>query len=544
MSVVETVAWESLRWLAVVGSMFFSLLVVAQLSDSTHRLSRVRARLLHGVPWGTALTICFVASVYAFVQGGLTHPRQPLVVPFRSWSYFYPLGMVTAAFSHASWSHLVSNLIGTVAYAMVAEYAWGHYPQTRGVTTFSSRWTNPYVRILTVPVVSIAVGLFTSLFALGPVVGFSGVVFAYAGFALVQRPLLAMLAILGSRVLNLAFSAVTNPRSVAVPRPRVITPWWTDIAIQGHAVGLLAGILIAIALSRSRDAWPAPRRLWFGLLAFASFQGLWAVYTPADGGRFILFRWIGVSIVFILATVVVVGAARELDAPVPAIDVSRRSVALGIIVVILASLSASAVFYNVGPVNQQPGPDTTLEVRDYSVGYAEDIPNGYVGAVTIPFAGNSTQINTSGVVITSDDRYVWQTVVHPAELKNRGRSSVLLGGLGWRERVYVNRTGWSLRGNENVYQVYLRRGGTDQRLAFSSEPATAEPTIAGKNISMYPAGDRFGFRVSRRGGQIGTARVPGNGTSVTTGGITFKRNESAVYAIANRTRVQIATRNS
>jgi len=229
---------------------------------------------------GTALTVGFVASVYLFVQGGLAHPRQPLVIPFRSWSYFYPLGMVTAAFSHGSWSHVVGNLVGTVAYATVAEYAWGHYPRKRGVQTFTGWRTNPYARILAVPVVSIVVGLFTALFALGPVVRFSGVVFAYAGFAIVQRPILAILAILGTRVLNLAFSAVTNPRSVAVPRPRVVTPWWADIAIQGHAIGILAGVLLAIALAHSRDEWPDPRRVWFALIAFATFQGLWAMYLP------------------------------------------------------------------------------------------------------------------------------------------------------------------------------------------------------------------------------------------------------------------------
>lgn len=543
MSVVAVTAWESLRGPVVVGSILVSLLVIAAFSNDERRIGGVRSRLLHGVPWGTALTTCFVLSVYLFVQGGLSHPKRPLVIPFRSWSYFYPLGMLTAAFSHGSWSHLIGNLLGTVAYATVAEYAWGHYPRGRGVQTFSSWWTNPYVRILAVPGISIAVGLFTALFALGPVIGFSGVVFAYAGFALVQRPILATLAILGSRVLNLSFSAVTNPRSVTTPRPRVVTPWWTDIAIQGHAIGILAGILLAVALARSRDEWPDPRRAWFALIAFATFQGLWAMYLPADGGRYVLFRWAGVSLMFVLATIIVIGATRTEGTLVPCLDVSGRTLALSFIVVLLASLSGSAVFYNVAPIDQQAGPEPSVEVRGYSVGYAENIQEGYINAVNVPIVDYSPQVNTSGVIVTSRVRYIWRAAVHPARLENRGRASVLLGGLGWRERVHVNRTGWTLTGNEQVYQVFLRPGGESRTLAFSSDPADAEPTIAGRNISMRPTDERFEFVVSHRGETVGTAPVPGNGTSVTAGGVTFMRNESRVFAIANQTRIQIAKRN-
>jgi membrane associated rhomboid family serine protease len=543
MSAGVPVALEPYRWLVVVVSVLVSLVVLALLSGDDSRTGAVRSRLLHGVPWGTAITIGFVASVYLFVQGGLAHPRQPLVIPFRSWSYFYPLGMVTAAFSHGSWSHVVGNLVGTVAYASVAEYAWGHYPRKRGVQTFTGWRTNPYARILAVPAVSILVGLLTALFALGPVVGFSGVVFAYAGFAIVQRPILAILAVLGTRVLSLALSAVTNPRSVAVPRPRVVSPWWADIAIQGHAIGILAGILLAIALARSREDWADPRRVWFALIAFATFQGLWAMYLPADGGRYVLFRWAGVSVVFLLASIVVIAATRDEDIAVPSLGSVHKTIALSFVVVLLASLSGSAVFYNVAPIDQQPGPDRTVEVRDYSVGYAEDIPEGYINAISVPIIDYSPQINTSGVIFTSPERYIWRTAVGPAQLENRGRVSVLVGGLGWRDRVVVNRTGWTMAGNTEAYKVSLRPEGEARTLAFSSDPAEADPTIAGRNVSMRPTEEQFEFVVSRRGETVGTAAVPANGTSVTAGGLTFRRNESRIFAIENQTRVQIARRN-
>jgi len=94
-----------------------------------------------------------------------------------------------------------------------------------------------------------------------------------------------------------------------------------------------------------------------------------------------------------------------------------------------------------------------------------------------------------------------------------------------------------------VYKVYLRPEGEERTLGFSSEPAKADPTIAGRNISLRPTEERFEFVVSRRGETVGVAAVPANGTSVTTGGLTFRRNESRVFAVENETRVEIARRN-
>jgi len=122
-------------------------------------------------------------------------------------------------------------------------------------------------------------------------------------------------------------------------------------------------------------------------------------------------------VVFLLASVVVIAATRGEDASVPSLGTARKTFALAFVVVLLASLSGSAVFYNVAPIDQQPGLDRTVEVRDYSVGYAEDVPEGYVNAVSIPIVDYSPQINTSGVIVTSPDRYVWRTAIRPAQLK-------------------------------------------------------------------------------------------------------------------------------
>lgn len=84
-------------------------------------------RLLYGVPWGTLVTVAVVVAFYLFAQNGLWHWSDPVVYPFVSWSYFYPLGLVTAGIAHSSPAHIVSNLTATLVLAPIAEFAWGHY---------------------------------------------------------------------------------------------------------------------------------------------------------------------------------------------------------------------------------------------------------------------------------------------------------------------------------------------------------------------------------------------------------------------------------
>lgn len=538
-------SWVPVRTLAVLVAVLVSLGVVLLIGDRREGpLSRLRRRFVLGVPWGTVLTIVGVILVYLFVQDALGNLRDPLVIPFRSWSYFYPLGMVSAAFTHSSLGHITGNLAATAVFAPIAEYAWGHYPRRRGAQTFSSPLTNPLVRIAVVPAVVVVVGLFTALFALGPVVGFSGVVFAFAGFAIVQRPTAAVLALLADRVLGLVISAIQNPRVVAIPRPRVITPWWANVAIQGHAIGVLAGLLLGFGLAYSRDEWPEARKMWFALLTFAAVQGLWALFAPQGNGRYVMFRWAGTALVFLLAAVVVVAMTGEYEIDLSGFESTApiRAVALATVVVLTAALSGAAIPYNVASVNEVDAPEPSVEVRDYSIGYGEDVPDGYVGSVSIPFAGDLTAINTSGVIVTSDRRHAWQTVVLSSQLENRGFATVEVGGVGWRRNVYVNRTGWKPTGNRSVYKVYLRPSGEDRSLAFTSSARRADPVIDGLNVTLAPTDGGFEFVVSRDNRTLGSAPVPGRGADTSAGGITFSRNDSQIFATYNRTRFTIAKR--
>jgi len=501
-----------------------------------------RDRFLLGVPWGTVATVGFVASVYLFVQDGWANPRDPVVVPFRSWSYFDLTGMLTSAFAHSSWSHVASNLTATVVYAAIAEYAWGHYPRERGVQTFTSLHTNPYARIAVIPVAAVLVGLFTAAFSAGPLVGFSGVVYGFFGVALVLSPLGAAFGLLAYRILWRTVHSVANPEFTARAVPRVITPWWADTAIHTHALGLLLGVLVGVAICRRRDAWPSPRRLWFAGLAFAVLHGLWAVFLPLGNGRFRLFRWIGVGAVFVLAAVLVATAARHNRSLLPRFGPDARTTGTAIVFVALLVVALPAVPLNLAPVGAEPAPNAVLEVRDYTIGYGEDVPDGYAAVASAPFVGGYPTVNRSGVIVVSEQRRAWMQTVGAAQLRNRGRTSFDVGGLSWRETVTANWTGWNVRGNGSAYKVFLRRSGGPWLQSFASDPSRSDAVVAGRTVAVGPAERGFEVVVAGENRTLDAARVPANGTRQYVGGLTIARNETVLFAESNETRVPVAKR--
>jgi membrane associated rhomboid family serine protease len=535
-SVAETV--QSVPWRPV--AVVFALLVVGVAVRRLlgRRLAPpVRRRLLLGIPWGTLLTAAGVLALYLFVQGAYWHGR-PLVTPFRTWSYFDPVGMLLGPFTHAGPGHLTGNLLGTLVYGSVAEYAWGHYPRKRGVATLSSLRTNPFARILAVPVAMAVVGVFSGLFALGPVIGFSGVVFALAGFAVVTRPVLFLGALLANRVVGLVLRALLSPEPTVGGSVRFVTPGWANVAIQGHAIGLLAGVFLAAALLWARSERPDPGRLFFAMLVFAVSGGLWAVYVPLGGGRFRLFRWLGTIAVFLLA-LLVASATRNTDRRLlPDFEGGWPSLAGFALVVGLAALCLAAVPANLTTVGPGDVPEDGVEVRDYVVTYDEEVENAYFS--NIPLVSQFREpINQSGVVVASDRREIWIATVPKERLATNGHATVVVGGVGWRETVDVNRTGWTVTGNESTYRVDLVHDGT-RRTPFTSDAATVDGTVADRNVTVRPARGRFELVVERGGETVGTGAVPENTTSSRIGGLTFERDGSRLYAAGNGTRVPVA----
>lgn len=504
----------------------------------------VRRRLILGVPWGTLLTMLVVLAVYLFLQGGLGHWHAPVVVSFRAWSYFYPLGVLAAGLSHAGPGHLTGNLLGALVFGSLAEFAWGHFPTERGAASFGGLRTNPYVRMLAVPVVAVLAAVFTGLFGLGPVIGFSGVVFAMAGFSLVRLPVATVVALAVADVLDVVYRALLAPVITASGGPSFSTPWWAGIAIQGHALGLFLGIVAAVLVVHRRGDRPPAGRVWLAALAFAVAQGLWAVYAY-QGGQYVLYRAGGVALAFLLATLVTAGVAASGRTLIARIDLSRREAAVGLLGCFLLALALVGVPYNlVTPAPADP-PADAVEVRDYTVFYAEDVPNQLVAGFEVDVPGFETSnVTASGVIVTSQRRAIWWEQVSTARLAFTGQQRVRVGGVGWRGSVVANRSGWSTAGGPVAYRVTLHRPGEPPRVAFRSEPATADPTIAGRNVTVAPAGDGDGFvvRVDRANRTLGQAPLPSGNSSVRVAGLVLERDGRSLYAVRNDTRVRVAVR--
>ena len=601
-----------------------------------------RSRLLLGVPWGTLVVIAGVIGVYLFVQSGIENPNRPVVIPFRSWSYFYPEGLVWSSFAHAGRGHLTGNLLSALVAGGLAEYAYGHFPEgrevddadrlaaqirrlrrrPRGVSGFlrylprrirrvpslirripsriaavDSPAANPYVRaFLIVPGAAVAFGLLSALFALGPVIGFSVVVFAYWGFALVSRPVAAVVAMAGTTLVGVLYEAVRVPVAFAEASPSYGAPGWANVAIQGHALGLIGGAVAAVVLLRRRARGPSDGRrdgngsgnldpdatagrwrrhplaaareaaggsdptgrsalLVFGaLLLFGASRRLWAVYWYLGNERYELYRAVGVGLFALLAAVVAVAAVAR-DEPlwpsraVPNPETLRggirsatpATVGLLLLVASLAVVAGPGVVPNLVAVDDGDLPGDPIEVEGYQVTYAEDVENQLVGVVDAEAFGRSTSVNTSGVIVSDPDREIWTTAVSEGNLAFWGYRAVDVGGTGWRETVWVQRVGWVAANGGPAYRVDAVRNET-RRTLFTSDPVRAEPRIDGRNVVV--AATERGFELSVVGGSGNnvTAPLPAANESVTVRGITFVREDDAVFAERGETRVRIAQR--
>ncbi|MFC5969763.1 rhomboid family intramembrane serine protease [Halomarina salina] len=534
---------ETLHVLGLLVTVLVSLAVVRSLSDGGVG-PILRRRLLLGVPWGTLLVTAFVLCVYFFVQGGWEYPRRPMVVPFRAWSYFYPLGILTSPFAHAGLGHVTGNLFATLTLASLAEYAWGHYPRKRGVQTFTSSLTNPFGRIALFVVVTLAIGVLTGVFALGPAIGFSGVVFAFAGFALMRYPLATVVAVTASGVISLLYAAVQNPILQQGGRSAFITPWWASIAIQGHALGLFLGATLGILYVRRVEERPPAVRLFVGVLLFCVAQNLWAVYTPLNGGRYELYRAAGTALLFVLATLFASAVVHVDRSLLGRFDVGFNEATFALVLAVTVALAGVAIPFNLFAVANPDAGVTdanSIDVGDYTVFYAHDVPNQYISSVSIDSGAVSSEVNASGVIVVSEQREIWWVVTSSSRLANDGRSLVRVGGIGWRDAVVADYSGWSPVGNSTAYVVYLYHQDA-ARLAYVSEPSQAALTITERNVTVVP-GPEFTLRVTRGGETLGEAAIPVGNNTTSAGDLTFVREDRRVVATTDDgTRVTVATR--
>ena len=540
----------TLTWYLVLAvGVLVSLAVLVYVSRPRGRWGLVaRKRFVMGVPWGTLIAVALVACFYLFVQDGLTNPRNPVDIPFRAYSYFYPLGMLTSGFAHSGLGHVTSNLLATLVFGSLAEYAWGHFPTERGSASFSSPLSNPFVRIATWVLAIAAVGISTSVFGLGPVIGLSGVLFAFVGFALVRFPIATVVAALSTRIVTGLYNALRTPEITQTAVETFSRPWWAGIAVQGHALGLLIGAAAGTALLYRRGVRPKPEHVWLAALAFAVDRGLWAIYLPEGSETFRLFRALGMAAVFVLAALLTGGAGATPRELLPSIDLSRREAAFGVLLVALVAVAAVAVplnFYAVDDPSAGMDEAEPIDVGDYTVFYAEDVENQFVPAVPIPGDENLTdgRVDSSGLIVVSERRNIWWEEVSAARLRSQGAATVRVGGLTWNEDVRATRETWAVAGGNSTFNVRLGSAAVEERpVVFRDDPARSDAKIDGRNISVAPTDDRFELVVSRGGDDLGSVEVPADNETVSVGGITFLREESNLIAERGETRVRIAQR--
>jgi hypothetical protein len=287
------------------------------------------------------------------------------------------------------------------------------------------------------------------------------------------------------------------------------------------------------------------------------------VYWYRGGTEYVLYRAAGLAFVALAATLIVVAVAGperplfgllgdETDGDVGGSgtgerladgggetrlrDVSVRQLGIAAIVVTAALLSGPAVAVNlVSTEGDLPGEPAT--VRGYEVTYAEGIENEMVSAIPVSLFGETTQVTTSGVIVSNPDRKIWQSVVPRGRLAANGRATVVVGGVGWRETVTVVRSGWSAVGGGSAYAVALGPEG-DRRTVFTSGLAKAEPRIAGQNVSVVARNDSFLLLVSEDNETVHRP-LPAANESVTVRNVTFEGQENRVVAVHDGTRVTV-----
>lgn len=522
--------------------------------DDRQWIRRLRARLIYGIPVGSVLVVLGLLGVYLFLQRGFWTWNDPLVVPFRAWSYLYPTGLLTAGFTHASPSHLIGNLSATVVLAPLVEYLWGHYPRSdggRSARRDDPIWQTPIVRAaLIFPGVTLGVGVLTAAFSLGPVIGFSAVVFAYAGVAVVLRPLLTLVAVLAIGGVRIVYHAFKEPVVVATATPSPPTvPGWAEVAIQGHAIGFLFGVFLGIILAYRRRIRPAPGRLFVAVTLYAISQQLWAVYRYAGNDTYVLYRAGGVALVVVTA-LVLVGAVVGSEQPLPAIGhleivPTRRQTAMVAMGVILAALIGPAVPLNLSTDTADPPPaNESVTVGDYTVTYQEGVRNRIVPVIQAP-GFELAAINTSGVIVSSDRRHIWTRQISAGRLASTGHETVHVGDVGWSESVEVDRTGWDVLGGETVYTVDL---ATDNRTvqAFASGASTSTVYVDDHRFQLFVAeNDEFALRI-RSPNETTVTRLPARNETVVIDWLTITvsslQDGPTVVVNHNGTRTPIATK--
>jgi len=385
------------------------------------------------------------------------------------------------------------------------------------------------------------------------------------GFALVFYPVTTIAALTGATLVNVTYETLRNPVVVSEEASGSYgAPSWANIAIQGHAIGLIAGILAAVWLVRRRrrretTEWIDPESRTSALVAFGAIL--------LFGGHAGSGQSTGTSGVSDTNCTARSGSAcsrssqRSSRSRSPGATSrsgriwrfrSRRRSETVSVCDARGNWPPAARFgtSDRGRAGNRPEsgrrrrrrtPGDPIEVSGYQVTYAENVEDRVVSVVEMEAFGRSTSVNTSGVIVANADREIWTTAVSKGNLAFWGYRAVDVGGTGWRETVWVQRTGWVAANGGPTYRVDAVRNETRSTL-FTSEPARAEPRIDGRNVTVAAVEGGFELRVEGDGGETEIAPLPAVNESVTLREVTFVRENNAVFAERRETRVRIAQR--
>ncbi len=168
------------------------------------------------------------------------------------------------------------------------------------------------------PLAVAAIGILTSLFALGPVIGFSGLVYAFAGFAIARYPIPTLVATIGLQgALVTIYNSIRDPILVYVAQPSPLVALVGRRRDPGPRPRLFIGLVLALALLERRGGRPTAFRVWIAVLLYAFSKGLWQIYWFGEGNTYLLFRGPGVVIVATLAIVITLAVSNTDRTVVP-----------------------------------------------------------------------------------------------------------------------------------------------------------------------------------------------------------------------------------
>ena len=525
--------WTLLVVVAIIGS----VLTLAYWSRDHRQLRHVRYRFVGGIPWGTLITLLALLAFYLVIQDGRTDWEHPVYYPYIATSYFYPFGQLTAGFAHASAGHLLSNLLGLAIFGTIAEYAWGHYSHDA-----AERPKKPWVRIACIPVISGIIALTTAIFSWGPVLGFSGAVFAFAGFAVVRYPVLTIIGMVFQSALVLLTRAILSPVTIHEVTESVDVPGWAGIGFQGHGMGFLLGIVLAILLWYRRDdpLSPGAVRVWGGILLVGSSMGLWAIWTTAGDDVYVLYR--GLGVILLVGVAWMVAGALQADSTPTWGGISWRHVAICAICIPIIAMSTAAIPMGLQVVGPMDPVEERITIEDYEIYYVTNHTHSWQPGMDLPVIGDTaSEATRSGVFIRSSDRQLQLRLASSSQLAREGEARGIVGGVGWRSEVLVERSAWNPVGNDSVYRVTIANENQSS-VVFTAPSQQVDSQIDHHQIALRATETGFGIDVRDPDGTEHQVDVPAKNESVTVSDLTIARDGSTLVASTDGTRVVIATR--